>query len=131
MLFQLGIDRLGQPGLLKTNYLRAFDSESFFEILRSEMLNDWVVRKVKKNFRAAVFRDVSGDDKEMKTAFAAVQGVAAYDQSARAQHKWEQTLDRSGGLDRLRRSYRLTGTGGRSRSSRRVGAIAVHDPKRL
>src|SRR5437868_13565595 len=119
MRFQLGINRLGQARLPEPNHLRAFDSEMLLKVLRSVMLNDRVVGKIRKDFSAAVFRNVRRDNKKMKAAFTAVQNVPTHDQGAGPQHEGKQTLDRFGGR------------GGSGRGSSRVSALGWHHLKRL
>jgi hypothetical protein len=97
VLFQFSVDRLREAGLLESNRLCAFDSEMFLQISRRVMLHNGVMCKVGEDFSQAVFRNIRGDEDEMKFALAPAQVFPAHDQAARTQYKREQPLDRLGG----------------------------------
>src|SRR5262249_2511135 len=56
------------------------------------MLHNRIMRKVFENFLAAAFREVTRDQDEVQLPLAAGQGFPAHNQSARTQHKREQSF---------------------------------------
>src|SRR5579859_4620839 len=63
-----------------------------FQVSGIVMPHDRVVREIRQNFAAAVFRKVVCNQHKMEFAFAAKQGFATDQQNAGPQCEWEKTL---------------------------------------
>ncbi len=69
VLFQFGVDGLGEAGFGKADGLGAFDVEKPFKVGGGEMLNHGVVGEIFQDFLAAGFGDVFSDEHEVELAF--------------------------------------------------------------
>lgn len=79
---QFSVNGLREAGLSETNRFRSRDAEKFLQVRRHVTLDHRVMREIPQNFRAAAFRDVTGDQHEVQLALVAAQGLAANQQVA-------------------------------------------------
>jgi len=80
---------LRQAGFGEANHLGTLHAKECFQLGRCVFLDDGIMSKVGQDLRAAAFGNIRGDEHEVQLALAAVQRVAADEQSARLYHEWK------------------------------------------
>jgi len=93
MLFESGVNGLGETGFLEPDDFGSFQAEESFEFVGAVMLDHGIMFELGKNFLPAIVGEVVRDENEMEFAFAASERVAADEEDARAEHEREQAFD--------------------------------------
>ena len=93
MLFESGVNGLGETGFLEPDDFGSFQAEESFEFVGAVMLHHGIMFELGENFLSTVVGEVVRDENEMEFAFAAPQCIAADEEDARAEHEREQTFD--------------------------------------